>query len=460
MPKTSPASSFLVVGAGISGLYAALLLARAGRRVRIIERSSRAGGLAAAEFFRGIPCDIGSHRLHRAALELPLFREIHAKNPFLLRPRRGVLLFGGHRLAYPPNALEMLSALGPSASLSLGVGLLSTGRRGRAFARWEHDRVSQTEDRDVGFERFVIDRVGEPAYRAFYRPYAEKVWGIDPAELSQSVAKKRLSTTRPWALLQNAFGRMLTKIDAFAEQPEDLDHFLYPAKGVSSMIQYLEKELTSSGVSVEMSRPFCIEDAQDNTVFFAGDLKDIVETGLEHRGAYLIYLALPLERAGPHETYYSPDPRYWFGRVSELKHYSPELSNPSETILCVEIPEGGWGRGVDFASGDRFQTLLSQLCHAGIIRPGTHPTEWRQCFVPQVYPLYRRGFRASWRDSMRRVIALGSMVPFGRQALFLHCNLDHCVQIAEAAVQHVLAGQSARGWVDRAERYLELRVRD
>ena len=50
-------------------------------------------------------------------------------------------------------------------------------------------------------------RVGGPAYEAFYRPYAEKVWGIDPTELSQTVAKKRLSTTAPWRLVASAAGR-------------------------------------------------------------------------------------------------------------------------------------------------------------------------------------------------------------------------------------------------------------
>jgi hypothetical protein len=61
---------------------------------------------------------------------------------------------------------------------------------------------------------------------------------------------------------------------------------------------------------------------------------------------------------------------------------------------------------------------------------------------------------------MRRVIALGNVLPFGRQALFLHVNLDHCVDIAADAVAHVEAGKSVEAWVDEAERYLEIRVRD
>jgi NAD(P)-binding Rossmann-like domain len=456
----SPAAPILIVGAGISGLSAALMLARSGKRVRIIERSVRPGGLAASELFRGIPCDIGSHRLHRGALDGPIFREIHARHPFLTRSRRGVLLFGGLRVAYPPSAMAMLSALGPSTSLSLGFGFLGPSRRGRAFVQWEQHRVPSNEADDVGFEKFVIDRVGEPAYRVFYEPYARKVWGIDPALLSQTVAKKRFSASKPWALLQSTLGRVLAKLEGSSKSHEALDQFVYPAGGISSIIGYLERELSTWGISIECGVPFDVTKAREGPALFAGDLKDLVPTKLEHRGIYLVYLALPMARAGEHETYYSPDPRYWFGRVSELQHYSPELSHPNETILCVEIPEGAWGQGLDFAGGPLFQTLLVQLQDAGIVPRGMVPIERRQLFVPQVYPLYRRGFRVEWRETMRRVVELGGIFPFGRQALFLHCNLDHCVDIAVSMVDHILAGGNARSWVDVAEAYLDLRVRD
>jgi hypothetical protein len=61
---------------------------------------------------------------------------------------------------------------------------------------------------------------------------------------------------------------------------------------------------------------------------------------------------------------------------------------------------------------------------------------------------------------MDRVIALGRVFPFGRQGLFLHCNIDHAVDIASALVHHVEEGGDPRGWIDIARHYLELRVRD
>jgi hypothetical protein len=61
---------------------------------------------------------------------------------------------------------------------------------------------------------------------------------------------------------------------------------------------------------------------------------------------------------------------------------------------------------------------------------------------------------------MARVEELGDVLPFGRQALFLHCNLDHCADIASEAVAHLEARGGAAGWIRRAESYLELTVRD
>ncbi|XXX71905.1 FAD-dependent oxidoreductase [Sorangium sp. So ce134] len=443
----------LVVGAGISGLYAALLLARAGRRVRLLERAARPGGLAGAELFRGLPCDLGSHRLHPAALEQPLFQEVHARSPFLSRPRRGVLVLGERRVPYPPSVPSMLRALGLRAGAAMGLGFVAQRGRRAAFARWEHDRANAGED--VGFERFVRERVGAAAYASFYRPYAEKVWGIPPSELSQTVAKKRISTTSPLALFKG-----LARGGAAA----DLARFVYPPAGISSLIAYLEARLAEVGVRAECGAAFGLAEmaarAGAAPVLFAGDLADLVpDARLEHRGLYLVYLAYPRARLGAPETYYCPDPRFWFGRVSELQNYAPDLRRPGETVLCVEIPEGAWGRGRDFASGRPLEALLDQLVRAGIAPRGVAPIEARQRFVPAVYPLYRRGWLQDWRAAMRRAAALGAL-PFGRQALFLHCNLDHCAAIAADAVAHVEAGRSPEAWALNAERYLDVQVRD
>ena len=235
--------------------------------------------------------------------------------------------------------------------------------------------------------------------------------------------------------------------------------FVAPERGAASILAWLEAELARARVPIERERAFRPEDRARGPVLFAGDLSDLVPTSLERRGLYLVYLALPIARAGAAAIYTSPDSRHWFARVAERESVAPTQSRPGETILCVEIPEGGWGQRVDFSRGELGGALLAQLVWAGIIPPGVRPLESRQRFLPSVYPLYRRGWLAEWRATMRRVATLGNVVPFGQQGLFLHAGLDQRADLAEAAVAHVAAGSSAAAWIDKAEEHLKIRAR-
>lgn len=450
------ANEIVVVGAGMSGLAAALLLSRRGHAVRVWERAEKPGGLAGTETFRGVPCDLGSHRLHPDALSEPLLREMLGGHDFLDRPRRGALVLGGRHVRYPPDAISLARALGPTATASMALGLLARPKRRAAYRGWEEDRRGAEED--VGFAQFVSERVGTPALDAFYRPYAEKVWGLSAEELSQTVAKKRFSGAGPWSAVRGAARRVGAGLRGQGHEAQQ--RYAYPRAGMGSIVEFLRDELARRDVRIELGRPFDVDQRDERTVLYSGNLTDLVSTDLEHRGVYLVYLALPVAQLAQTETYYSHDPKYFFSRVSELGNYSPDLKNPGETILCVEIPEGAWGRGVAFHEGGMLRELCRQLEHAGIVPPGVSPLEVRQRFVPRVYPLYRRGWFAEWKATLARVGELGNVFPFGRQALFLHCNLDHCANIARDVVEHVHRRGTSTEWLARVPEYVHLRVRD
>jgi hypothetical protein len=298
---------------------------------------------------------------------------------------------------------------------------------------------------DPGFEAFVRARVGQGAYQAFYRPYAEKVWGLPATLLSSTVAKKRVSSSSPLELVRETLrGRTRT--------------FEYPRHGMAALVHALRAEAVALGVSVEHGRRFTPADAPAwDRVLYSGDLDALVPgSGLEHRGLHLVFLALPVESLGETDTYYVPEERYWFGRVSIPASFSSALARPGESILCVEIPEGRWGPRHDFL-GDRDE-LLRQLREARILPRGVEPVDALQLHVPRVYPLYRRGWRAAWEEAMHAVAGHGNIFPIGRQGLFLHCNIDHCVAISREVVAHT--GEGAGAWVRRAARWLDVRVRD
>ena len=437
----------LVVGAGISGLSAAVLLARAGRPVHLWEQAPQPGGLLAAVQFQGVPCDRGSHRVHPESH--PLLRELTAAEEWLERPRRGRLVLGGRTVGYPPSPASFFRGLGLRTSASMAMGLLMRPGALDAFRSWERDRGA-VPDEDEGFEAFVIRRVGRSAYQRFYRPYVEKVWGMEPSEISRTVAKQRISTSAPLQTFRRALSR--------GSQDQT---FLYPRLGMVSLIERLGQLADQLGVERYSGQRFDVSsDASSyHSVLFSGHLSHLVPAaGLDHRGLYLLHLSFPAGLLPDNDTWYAPESSFWFGRVSQPARFSPALQSAGQDILCVEIPEGRWGPSRDFLSD--LDTIVDQLVDAEVLPAPVAPIAAQQTWLPRVYPLYRRGWFSRWQDALQEIAARGAIYPIGRQGLFLHCNMDHCVHIADEAVRHVLSEGSAADWATRCLDFLDLRVRD
>lgn len=438
----------LVVGAGITGLSAAVMLARAGRKVEVWESRPDPGGLLAPVTFQGVPCDQGSHRVHPESH--PLLRELTASEDWIERPRRGRLILGGKLVGYPPDPVAFLKGLGLRAAAEMGAGFIARPGALDAFRTWEQDR-GEAPTEDVGFEDFVVRRVGRGAYRRFYRPYVEKVWGLDPSEVSQSVAKQRVSTSNPLQTFRRALRR-----DGTPDRT-----FFYPRRGMASLIDHLCDLAVQLGVEITHDRSFDgqTDISQYAAVLFSGHLTDLVpDSGLSHRGLYLLHLAFPAGHLAETDTWYAPEAKYWFGRVSQPAKFSSSLQAPDQDILAVEIPQGRWGTEHDFMQ--TLDEVVAQLVDAGILSTHIEPSDARQTYVPRVYPLYLRGWFDRWRAALESLVESGPIFPIGRQGLFLHCNMDHCVHIADEAVRHLQAGGTPQDWARRCTDFLDLRVRD
>ena len=442
----------VVAGAGVAGLTAALLLRRAGLEVALHEAADAGGGLLRPVRFRGVDCDLGSHRIHPDALREPVLAELAGPAEFVARPRRGRIVLGGRLLPYPLSLPSLLAGLGARRAWSFAGSLL---RRPRAWAAWERDRTASGppgQQGDAGFAAFVVARAGQAAYDAFYRPYAEKVWGIDPAELSQSVAKARVASDRPLCHLARTLGTARAGT------------YLYPRRGMAGLLGALTAQVRAAGVVVQCGAPVG-RDVDTDVLVHTGHLAARLDaTGadntrhLAHRGVYLLFVALPGAPCGEVETFYVPERQFWFGRVGVVGNYSPQQGAPGETVLCLEIPEGCWGPGRDFRA--HVPELMEQLVRARILARPLPVRECTQRFEPAVYPLQRRGWQAVWADAMAAATADGRTWPVGRQGLWLHCNLDHAMATARRAVQSVVTGGDARGWPAVAAGLLGATVRD
>ena len=437
----------LIVGAGIAGIGAALYARREGFEVDLVDASATPGGLLAPVDFLGLACDRGSHRAHADAH--PALFELTADADWQPVPRRGVLVLGGRHVPYPLSATSFARALGLRGSAAMALGWLARPPQLRRFRAWERDRGAAAPDE--GFEAFVLARVGEVAYQRFYAPYVEKVWGLPPRELSRSVARQRVSTSSPLAALLGALRGRVSQAS-----------FLYPRAGLAPVVDALMKRALAAGVRVTFRRPATREDiarAPHDRVIFTAPLRALApEARLEHRGLYLLHFAFPSGTLAATDTWYAPEARYWFGRVSQPARFASALAAEGREVLAVEVPEGRWGPAVDFLA--RRDELVAQLVDAAILPRGAPVLDARQTWVPDVYPLYRRGWIDRWTAAMADVRGLERVLPAGRQGLFLHCNMDHALAIARDAVTHLARGADAAAWIDGCARYLDLRVRD
>jgi protoporphyrinogen/coproporphyrinogen III oxidase len=173
----------LVVGAGISGLTTAFLLAKRGVAVEVIDAAPRAGGVIGTERREGLLYEHGPNSIldtdpfiNEMLSELGILNErvdmsVIAAKRFLVR---------AHRLnAFPttPYAFLTTSLFSPGAKLRV----LQEPFIGRA-----------PENTEESVAQFVLRRLGREFLDYAIEPFVAGVYAGDPAELSVSAAFPRL----------------------------------------------------------------------------------------------------------------------------------------------------------------------------------------------------------------------------------------------------------------------------
>jgi phytoene dehydrogenase-like protein len=132
-----------VVGGGLAGLTAAIVMARAGQRVRLFERSASLGGRATTTEERGFELNLGPHALYRAGRGMAVLRELGVEVSGRIPRAAGFAVHAGVLHALPVGFVSMLS----TSLLPLGAKLETASLLAR-IARLDAtalDRVSVAE---------------------------------------------------------------------------------------------------------------------------------------------------------------------------------------------------------------------------------------------------------------------------------------------------------------------------
>lgn len=437
MTEGRSAPALVVLGAGPAGLAAAWRAALGGHRVVVLERGDAPGGLAASFEVGGMRVDHGSHRLHPSAAPaiLAVLQDLLG-GTLQWRPRRGRIRLEGRWVGFPLRAGDLARHLSPRFALGATADTLTAAlRRPRADTFAEVVRA--------GLGPTVLDR--------FYGPFARKLWGLGPEELSGALARVRIGRSTPAALL-SAFG---------AGRGRPSSGFWYPAGGFGAITDALAAAAVAAGVDLRCGAEVVgleLGGRQKRAVLSSGEGVEaaavwstlplpvlarlarpappsdvLLAAGrLRFRALVLVYLVLRTRRWTPFDAHYLPGPETPVSRVSEPRNYRDSPEDPADrTVLCVEVPcsvgDATWGSD----DGELAARVAVDLEAAGL--PAVRPTAWELKRVPAVYPVYASGVEDDRGAVERWAASLHDVVPLGRGGLFTHDNIHHALAMAWAA---------------------------
>ena len=449
----------VILGAGPAGLGAAYQLAQRGIKCVVLEKLGRVGGNAGSFELAGIPVDFGSHRFHPATHPdiLAMVRRLLGED-LLTRPRHGRIRLMGRWLHFPLKASDLAVNAPPRFVMGVAKDLL---------AKILPAKNEQTKT----FSSILKRGLGHTICKEFYFPYAQKIWGMNPAELSPIQAQKRVSSSSIASMLRKLLPAM-----PGSDKSRTQGKFYYPRNGFGQISEALYKAALNAGAEVrletEVSRLVLAQDEHKVEFMRGGKLHTIntqhiwstipitqltrlsgtpvpedvrnAANSLRFRGMLLIYLVLDTQQFTPFDAHYLPGADIRITRLSEPKNYSARQRPPDTTILCAELP---CQPGDEFwAMDDKAleQLVLEDLDQAG--RPVA--CDVRQILVkrlPQAYPLYPVGFEKNFELLDTWVDGLDNVLTFGRQGLYAHDNTHHALYMACAAAKCL----QANGTFDR-----------
>jgi protoporphyrinogen oxidase len=441
----------IILGAGPAGLGAAYQLARRDlAQVTVIERNSVVGGNAGSFVLEGMRVDYGSHRLHPACNPIVL-RDIREmlNGDLLDMPRHGRIRLRGHWIHFPLKPLDLALKLPPGFALGVAGDFL-----GKFLPLNSNGSVPDT------FSTILEKGLGRTICRDFYFPYARKLWGLEPAELSATQARRRVSA----GSLTKMAKKVIAAVPGF--KPPGSGRFYYPRFGYGQICEAYYEAAKKLGVGFLLKANLLSVEIRDDklptVVYEQNDKCHTVESeyvwstipitslanqltpappsdylqaakAIDYRAMILIYLVLEQDQFTEYDAHYFPEKEIRISRLSEPKNYSASKEPRNRTVLCAELPcstnDPEWG----MSDRELGQLMSDALKAAGLpVRAPVLQVTSRR--LRQAYPIYRHGYEHHFNRLDQWLSRLDGLLTFGRQGLFAHDNTHHALYMAYAAV--------------------------
>jgi UDP-galactopyranose mutase len=357
----------LVVGAGFAGSVVAERFAAAGHHVLLIDRRDHIGGNAFDSYDRhGVLIHpYGPHIFHTNSRRI--IEYLSRFTDWRFYEHRCCSVVDGKPYPIPINK--------DSVNRLYGLNLDEAG-----IKRYL-ERVREPRNPVLSSEDLALDSVGRDLYEKFYRNYIRKQWGLEPCELSASVA-----------------GRIPVRSDSDDRRFQDT-YQLMPLGGYTRMFQAM---LDHPRIRVELNVNF---DDVRNTI----------------RARHIIF-------TGPIDTYFQCcDGRLPYRSVRFEHEHIPGLER-LQTVGTLSYPnDHAYTRVTEFK-------YLTGQSHSGTSILREYPVAEGEPY----YPVPRPENEALYKLYAKRAASETNVTFVGRLAQYRYYNMDQVVGAALAAVRRLL----------------------
>jgi protoporphyrinogen oxidase len=160
---------------------------------------------------------------------------------------------------------------------------------------------------------------------------------------------------------------------------------------------------------------------------------------LRFRSQVYLFLIIDKPRVSPDQWVYFPDKEIPFGRISEMKNFSPRMSPVDKTSLFIEFfcweDDEIWRASKD----ELLEMAVGWLDRLGFVKR----REVLECHFHRersVYPVYDLAYREHLTVVMEYLDRFANLLYIGRPGRFKYTNQDHSLEMGFAAARTIVEG--------------------
>lgn len=473
MPETDTSTSrgaelqsdrpVVILGGGPCGLYAALTLARNGRRCLILEKESVVGGLARGHRRGDNFYDLGVHMLH--AFDKEVFETVSSimGDERIEVPLNAKIKWADSFYRYPLQFGDMVKGMNPLLLARCCAGLLIS----QAYHKLRPSKPENAEEA-------LIQLYGKPLYRFFFKEFTTRYWGFEPTRLSATF----ITTKMPRLSAVDVLRKMFAKVGIGNNEVQAVESALseetlhYSRKGAEVMPRRLAEEIVALGCEVvtdasvdqveldaggeraaavhyrvgddpEMRRVDCSEIISTIPVRSLVDTigeqvpAAVRESACRLRNKAIAVYGLLVNKPRAIDALYIYYRDKAFHRVGEPKNAGLLVNPPDHTVLIVEttceVGDAKWN-GDDSAREAIFNDLEAEkVCQREDI------VEVNLLKTPHGYPVFSLGFEPHLEAVNTFIDGIENLQTTGRQGGFCYPNMHKAMRMGADAADRVLA---------------------